>query len=130
VLAKSMIAQKEYAGKVTLGDALMFKAKDFEKNKDMEIPTHLRVLTRKVQGKHVIDIKYIGETSRRGQSGPVHALSLLQMPSSNVLYAHCLLTDMMKSFSLKKITDVRDLDSEEIKERLAHFETIKKVRNK
>ncbi|PIP91022.1 MAG: hypothetical protein COW01_08780 [Bdellovibrionales bacterium CG12_big_fil_rev_8_21_14_0_65_38_15] len=130
VLAKSLVAQKEHAGKVHLGDALMFKAKDFEKNKDMEIPTHLRILTKKVRDKHVIDIKYKGGSSRRGEYRPVRALSLLPMPGGNVLYAHCLLSDMMKSFSLKKITDVRDLDSEEIRDRLAHFETIKKDRSK
>ena len=130
VLAKSLVAQHERNGKVALNEALIFKAKDFNKNKDMEIPTHLRVLTKKVRDKHVIDIKYKGGTSRRGDYRPVRALSLLPMPGGNVLYAHCLLTDMMKSFSLKKITDVRDLDSEEIKSRLSEFEKIKKDRSK
>lgn len=128
VLAKALVAQKELKGKVVLGDSLMFKAKDFNKNKDMEIPTHLRILTKKVRDKHVIDIKYKGGSSRRGEFRPIRALSLLPMPGGNVLYAHCLLTDMMKSFSLKKITDVRDLNSEEIIERLNEFEKIKKDR--
>ena len=126
ILAKSLMAQKQASGKINLNDASLFKAKDFEKNKDMEIPAHLRILSKKARDKQLIDIKYKGGTSRRGEYRPVRALSLLPMPGGNVLYGHCLLSDMMKSFSLKKITDVRELNSEEIKSRLADLETLKK----
>lgn len=130
ILAKCLVAQKENNGKVNLGDSLLFKARDFEKNKDMEIPEHLRVLSKKVRDKQIIDIKYKGGSSRRGDYRPIRALSLLPMPGGNVLYAHCLLSDMMKSFSLKKISDVRELNSEEIRERITNFEALKKDKKK
>ncbi len=130
VLAKCLVEQHKNTGKINLGDALMFKVKDFEKNKDMEIPAHLRILSKKIRDRQLIDIKYKGGTSRRGDYRPVRALSLLPMPGGNVLYAHCLLSDMMKSFSLKKITDVKELDSVAIGERLAAFELVKKDKAK
>ena len=126
VLAKSLMAQKENQGKIDIKDATLFKAKDFNRNKDMEIPSHLQILTKKIRDKQLIDIKYKGGSSNRGEFRPVRALSLLPMPGGNVLYGHCLLTDMMKSFSLKKIAEVKELNSAELRERLSAFEALKK----
>ena len=39
------------------------------------------------------------------------------MPQGNMLYAHCLVSDMYKSFSLKKIAELKEV-SEEAKNEL------------
>jgi len=78
-----------------------------------ELPEHLSMLTKKVQFQQVVEIKYKGG-QLKNQFRPVKAMSLLNTPEGNILYAHCLISDMHKSFHLKKITELREPGAEDI----------------
>lgn len=125
IFAKGMIKQKRDQGKVYLGESLLFKLFDFKKNKDLDIPEKLIGLISKIEKKQVIDIKYNGG-SRRGEFRPIRPISLLPLPEGNVLYAHCLESDVYKSFALKKISEFRELNADELKKRLDQLAKSKK----
>ncbi len=89
----------------------IFNLADFDSHD--ELPPHLQILTKKAQFQQVIEIKYKGGQLKNVWR-PVKAMSLLNTPEGNILYAHCLLSDMHKSFHLKKITEIREPSAEEI----------------
>ena len=89
------------------------------------IPEKLIGLISKIEKKQVIDIKYNGG-SRRGEFRPIRPISLLPLPEGNVLYAHCLESDVYKSFALKKISEFRELNADELKKRLDQLAKSKK----
>ncbi|WP_372656094.1 exonuclease domain-containing protein [Halobacteriovorax sp.] len=97
-----------------LNEGYLFKFKDFDKQEDFEIPKKLQALQDKVKDQEMIEIKYRGG-SLKNQFRPVRPISFLPMPQGNMLYAHCLVSDMYKSFSLKKISELRELDESEKK---------------
>ncbi|OFZ63419.1 MAG: hypothetical protein A2328_09735 [Bdellovibrionales bacterium RIFOXYB2_FULL_36_6] len=94
-----------------LKDANVFHLKNFNNMEDMIIPEHLKALEEKVKNQNFIEIKYAGGSHGKNFR-PVHALSLLPLPGGNVLYGKCLLSDIYKSFLLKKITEWRDASNE------------------
>lgn len=98
-----------------LNEGYLFKFKDFDKQDDFEIPKKLQALQDKVKDQEMIEIKYRGG-SLKNQFRPVRPISFLPMPQGNMLYAHCLVSDMYKSFSLKKISELRELNELEKKE--------------
>lgn len=106
-----------------LRESFVFNTADYEE-KNLEIPNHLSKLIKKVEGQQIVDIKYKGG-SYKNQFRPIKPVSLLPMPEGNVLYAHCLLSDIYKSFSLKKISELKELNAQEIQERLLALEKLK-----
>ena len=95
--------------------------KDFEEQSDFEIPKALKPIVDKVKKQEIIEIKYKGG-SLKNQFRPIRPISFLPMPQGNMLYAHCLSSDMYKSFSLKKIAEIKEV-SEEVK-----IELLKKIK--
>lgn len=53
----------------------------------------------------------------KGQFRPVRPISLLPMPEGLILYGHCLVSDLYKSFAVKKIAEYKRLSDEEQEER-------------
>lgn len=101
----------------------LFNLNDFNKNNDFEIPDHLKVLEKKILRQHVIDIKYKGGKIKNVYRA-VRPISILPMPHGTVLYGHCFLSDMYKSFALKKITEVKELNGQEIHDRLKELKKL------
>ena len=58
-----------------------------------------------------MEIKYRGG-SLKNQFRPIKPVSLLPMPQGNMLYALCLKSNIYKSYALRKITEVRELSTE------------------
>lgn len=86
---------------------------DFSKKKTLDIPYNLRGLKQACEEQELIEIRYRGG-SHKGKFRPVKAMSLLPMPSGNVLYAHCMLSDLYKSFTLKKIAEFKPVTKEQV----------------
>lgn len=87
-------------------NALIFNYGDFGKLSVAEIPEKLQELEKLVKEAAVIEIKYAGG-NYKNQFRPVKLTSLLNTPDGNILYARCLLSNMQKSFKLKKIIEIR-----------------------
>ena len=68
--------------------------------------TFVSLLKETVETQNELEIIYRGG-SHKGEWRPIRPVSLLPMPNGNMLYAHCLLSDIYKSFALHKIQDVR-----------------------
>lgn len=83
---------------------LLFNLKSFDHFD--ELPEHLSELARIVKFQQVVEIRYKGG-QLKNQFRPVKALSLLNTPEGNILYGLCLISDMHKSFHLRKITEIR-----------------------
>lgn|GEM_PF-444872 len=80
---------------------------EFKHMEEMEVDEKLRALTPLLtRGRPDIEILYKGG-SKKNEYRPVQAIALLPMPNGNVLYGLCRLSNMHKSFSLKKIVDWR-----------------------
>jgi len=94
-------------------DANIFNLGNFNNLEDLGIPNHLKDLEAKVKNQNYIEIKYAGGSHGK-DFRPVQALSLLPLPGGNVLYGKCLLSDIYKSFLLKKITEWRELQPDQI----------------
>lgn len=92
---------------------LIFKLDDFGKLAPVEIPEKLKELEKLVKEASIIEIMYSGG-NLKNQFRPVKLTSLLNTPEGNILYARCLLSDMQKSFKLKKITELRHPSALEI----------------
>ncbi|OIQ19843.1 MAG: hypothetical protein BM556_04995 [Bacteriovorax sp. MedPE-SWde] len=81
---------------------------DFKKTLEVDIPAKVKGIQKYLENQTAIEIKYKGG-SMKGQFRPIRPVSLLPLPQGNVLYAHCLNSDLYKSFSLKKITEYREI---------------------
>jgi DNA polymerase III subunit epsilon len=109
---------KAYEDEATSGPTLkdfgkIFSLSEFHHHSIDTLPPQLEILQKKTQNQHVVEIKYRGG-HLKNEYRPVKALSLLNTPEGNILYAHCLISDMHKSFFLKKILDVRLPSAEDI----------------
>lgn len=92
----------------------IFNFHDFGNEVQLDLPEHLKHLGKLVKEAAVVEIKYSGGNSHKNQFRPVKLTSLLNTPEGNILYARCLLSDMQKSFKLKKIVEVRKPGAEDI----------------
>jgi DNA polymerase-3 subunit epsilon len=118
VFAKALLSYYEKKNNMKiLGDAFLFKTNSFGADQDLKIPKHLKKLEEIVPTQAVIDIKYNGG-SMKGKFRPVKPISLLPMPDGLILYAHCLTSNIFKSFAVRKITDFMELSDEEKEYRL------------
>ncbi|GAB4020742.1 MAG: hypothetical protein Fur0010_23670 [Bdellovibrio sp.] len=125
VFAYGLEKQLQKNNKINLGDSLLFKLHDFKKNTDLDIPEKLKGLISKAEKKQLVDIKYNGG-SKKGEWRPVRPIALLPLPDGNILYAHCIESDLYKSFALKKVVEFRELNADEIKQRLESLAKRKK----
>lgn len=91
----------------------LFNLHDFNKIAAEEFPEHLVSLINLVQKAAVIEIKYSGG-KLKNQFRPVKLTGLINSPEGSVLYARCLLSDIYKTFQLKKITELRSPTAEQI----------------
>ncbi len=81
----------------------VYSMSEFQKVKATSLPEHLQNLAPLLtEGQPKIEILYQGG-SHKGSYRPIRAVAFLPMPQGPVLYAHCLLTDLYKSFSVRKI---------------------------
>jgi len=111
IFAKGLLRQNVINNfDVIFKDSNIFNLGSFDTLEDLSIPNHLKDLEPKVRNQDYIEIKYAGGSHGKNFR-PVHALSLLPLPGGNVLYAKCLLSDIYKSFLLKKIIAWRDIIS-------------------
>lgn len=94
-----------------LKEGYLLNILDFEKTLTSEIPEKVRGIQKYLEKQTPIEIKYKGG-SLKGKFRPIRPVSLLPMPQGSVLYAHCLVSDLYKSFALKKITDFREMSEE------------------
>jgi len=103
-----------------LQSAFLFEVNSFDKDAELKIPKHLKDLENVVAQQEMVDIKYSGG-SMKGQFRPIKPTSLLPMPDGLILYAQCLVSDLYKSFAVKKIAEVRRLSPEEKEVRLKKY---------
>ena len=94
-----------------LEEGRLLNLKDFEKATFTEIPEKIKGIISYLEKQTPIEIKYKGG-SMKGQFRPVRPISILTLPQGDILYAHCLKTDIYKSFSIRKIVDWREIDKE------------------
>lgn len=80
----------------------LFKFDDFKKNNGYEIPEKLKPIIECIKQNKEIEIEYRGGTTPHIPR-KINPVSFLPMPFGLVLYAKCLQSNMMKSFSVKKI---------------------------
>lgn len=80
----------------------LFKFDDFKKNKEYDIPEKLKPIIESILQNKEIEIEYRGGTTPHIPR-KINPVSFLPMPFGLVLYAKCLQSNMMKSFSVKKI---------------------------
>lgn len=90
-----------------LKEGEILNIQDFRKANIAEAPETIQKLQKYIAKQEVIDIKYKGG-SYKGKFRPIKPVALLPMPAGDVLYAHCLLTDIYKSFAIKKVQEIRD----------------------
>jgi DNA polymerase III subunit epsilon len=82
---------------------------DFDPEKcTLDLPGHLFSLYDYTPRQELVEISYRGG-KRKNQFRPVRPISLLPMPGGNILYAHCLESDLYKSYILDKISEVKPL---------------------
>lgn len=91
----------------------LFNLHDFNKIPAEELPGHLISLITLVQKAAVIEIKYTGG-KLKNEFRPVKLTGLINSPEGSVLYARCLLSDIYKTFQLKKIAEFRTPTAEQI----------------
>ncbi len=107
--------------KEAIRDGYLYHMKEFEKYDHFEIPEHLKGLVSKVCYQQIVDIKYTGG-NHKNKYRPIRPVSFLPMPEGLVLYGLCLLSNMQKSFFIRKIQAFKELNGEEIKKRLELIE--------
>ncbi len=93
--------------------SMLFSLNEFDLGAIAPLPNHLKNLESLVQDAAVIEIKYSGGTMK-GEFRPVKLTSLLSTPDGNFLYARCLISDIYKSFKIKKITEIRTPSADQI----------------
>ncbi len=88
---------------------------DFKKNENMLLPKKIEGLRSFVESQSEVMIKYSGG-SQKNKFRKIRPISFLPLPEGNILYAHCLASDLYKSFHVKKIVDFRVVSDSDKKE--------------
>lgn len=101
--------------------AHLFNLIDFNKIPAEEFPEHLIPIINLVAKAAVVEIKYNGG-KLKNDFRPVKLTGLINSPEGSVLYARCLLSDVYKTFKLKKITEFRTPSAEQIQIWLKKYE--------
>lgn len=101
-----------------LSEGRISNIRDYREGVESEIPENIKGIKKYLEAQTPIEIKYKGG-SMSGQFRPIRPISFLPLPSGSVLYAHCLKSDMYKSFSLKKISDFREINLDDLPESVA-----------
>lgn len=97
---------------------------DYSQDGVIDLPENLELLYQKLPGQEEVLIKYKGG-SMRNKWRVVKPVSVLPMPQGSILYAKCLHSELYKSFSLKKVTDVKEATLNEIEEILKNEKLLK-----
>ncbi len=87
----------------------LLNLEDFKKNDNMLLPEKIEGLRPFVEKQETVEIKYNGG-SMKGKYREIRPIGFLPLPEGNILYAHCLISDMYKSFHVKKIVDFREVE--------------------
>ncbi len=106
-------------------EARLYQLSDFARSLSFDLPEHLKILRKKIKFSHVILMKY-GGGSLKNKWRPIRPVSLLPMPEGNILYAHCLHSNIYKSFALTKIKEVKETTEEEVSKIMTELKTAKK----
>lgn len=106
-------------------DSKLYQLSDFARTQSFELPEHLQILRKKIKFSHVILMKYAGG-SMKNMWRPIRPVSLLPMPEGNILYAHCLQSNLYKSFALGKIKEIKETNDEEVVKVLEELKKVKK----
>jgi len=113
VFAKGLENQLKEKDKLAIRQGYIFNLEDFNTKDVFVIPDHLDGLKEIVDKQQMIEIKYKGG-SMKGKFRPIKPVSMLPMPQGNVLYAHCLISDLYKSFALRKISAYNVIDEDDL----------------
>lgn len=112
IFAKSLLMSDDVLRKKALKDSFLFEISDFQKTKELKNSLNskeglplIELLTPAIEGQKTIQIKYNGG-SHKNELRSVRPVALLPLPSGDVLYALCLLSNHHKSFALHKIKEV------------------------
>lgn len=99
ILANSMLANE-----FRLRPREVMNFSKFKKFKLDEVTEQIQEISEMIKTKQNTFIKYKGSSSGNGFR-PIRPIAFIPMPKGVVLYAQCLLTNLNKSFIVKKITD-------------------------
>lgn len=86
--------------------AYLFNTKDYHSFKGYEPPEHIKRFEKEIFYQKPLLIRYKGG-SLKLEYRPIKPTSVLPLPGGPVLYALCLISDQYKSFSLKKVKDIK-----------------------
>lgn len=84
----------------------VFNVGPFMERLDFNVPEHLRAYLSDLGSQEIIELLYSGG-SHKNQYRPIRPIGLLPLPHGVVLYGVCLLSQMNKSFALRKIVSIR-----------------------
>jgi DNA polymerase III epsilon subunit family exonuclease len=116
VFAHSIQERVQRDEKLGLTSARIFELKDFSQPEEMELEDHIKEMAPLVAEQEIIVMRYKGGT-HKNKWRPVQPIALLPLPNGNILYGKCLITDLYKSFALRKIRDWRrPIDQEEVEQ--------------
>ncbi len=101
------------ATKKDVEQSLIFHLNDFQKFENFKLEGHLKLIQEKIDSQEIMRIRYLGGT-RKNEFRPIRPISLLPLPQGNVLYAHCLESDLYKIYNLKKIVECRNASEEDL----------------
>jgi predicted DNA-binding transcriptional regulator YafY len=93
---------------------LIFHLDDFQKIENFELKDHLKLIQEKIDSQEIMRIRYLGG-SKKNEFRPIRPLSLLPLPQGNVLYAHCLESNLYKIYNLNKIAECALATEEDFK---------------
>ncbi len=96
-----------------LSGSFLFHLDDFHQIENFVLKDHLKLIQDKIETQEIVRIKYAGG-SKKNEYRPIRPLSLLPLPQGQVLYAHCLDTDLYKMYNLSKITECLPATQEDL----------------
>jgi DNA polymerase III epsilon subunit family exonuclease len=102
------------ATKKEIAESMIFHLDDFQKIEDFELKDHLKLIQVKIDSQEIMRIRYLGG-SKKNEFRPIRPLSLLPLPQGNVLYAHCLESNLYKIYNLNKISECALATEEDLK---------------
>jgi DNA polymerase III epsilon subunit-like protein len=89
-------------------NAFLFSLDSFQNSEKFDLPDRLSILLNPMAEGQIVEIIYSGG-NHRNTFRPIRPIGLVPMPHTFVLRAKCLLTNMIKSFVVKRIKKVKIL---------------------
>ncbi len=108
---------------------MIFNLREYRNLKDFQVPDHISKFTSEIFNQIPLMMKYKGGTIKMDYR-PIKPTAVMPMPTGPVLFGLCLISNHNKSFSLKKVKELKLPEDDELENAISKGRNLLEMENK